>query len=140
MQHEALGGFGEIEHLDALLVVLGAERNGDQRLRLAAREQRRAVRARQHAHFAIDIADFVERAAIGTAPAFSISSRKMRSFKRVEQLLGFGLLFFGKRLHHLLLGFVDAMIAFELGVFLGVQRVGQLLADLLFDLARTAPC
>ena len=50
--------------------------------------------------------------------------------QRVEQLLGFGLLFLGKRLHNLLLGFVDAMVAFELGIFLGVQRVSQFLADL----------
>ena len=67
MQHEALGRLARIEQLDALLVVLGAERDGHQRLRFAARKQRRAVRARQHAHFAGDLADFVERAAIRTA-------------------------------------------------------------------------
>ena len=55
------------EQFDALLVVLGAERDGDQRLRFAAREERRAVGARQNARFAPDGADFVERAAIGTA-------------------------------------------------------------------------
>src|ERR1700733_4078329 len=36
MQHEALGGLGEIEHLDALFVVLGAERYGYQGLRFAS--------------------------------------------------------------------------------------------------------
>ncbi len=134
MQHEALGGFGEIEHLDALLVVLGAERDGDQSLRLAAREQRRAVRAGQHAHFAIDIADFVERAAIRTAVRLQHLVAENALLQHVEQLFGFGLLFLGKRFHRLLLGFVNAMIAFELGIFLGVERVGQLLADLRLDL------
>ena len=52
VQHEALGGLAGIQHLDALLVFLGAERDGDQGLRFAAREQRRAVRAGQHADFA----------------------------------------------------------------------------------------
>ena len=38
MQHEFLRGFGEIEHFDALFVVLGAERGGNEGLRFAARE------------------------------------------------------------------------------------------------------
>ena len=75
VQHEALGGFRGIQQLDALLVVLGAERRGDQRLRFAAREQRRSVRARQHADFALDLADLVELAAIRTAARPSASRR-----------------------------------------------------------------
>ena len=67
MQHEALGGFARLQQFDALLVVLGAERHRDQRLGFAAREQRRTVGARQDAGFDGDLADFVERAAIGTA-------------------------------------------------------------------------
>jgi hypothetical protein len=38
-----------VDRLDPLLVLLRAQRRDTQRLRLAAREQRRAVRARQHA-------------------------------------------------------------------------------------------
>ena len=56
VQHEALGGFAGLQQLDALLVVLGAQRDRHQRLRFAAREQRRAVRARQHAGFDGDLA------------------------------------------------------------------------------------
>ncbi len=66
MQHEALGGFARLQQLDALLVVLGAQRHRDQRLRFAAREERRSVRARQHAGFDGDGPDLVEGAAIRT--------------------------------------------------------------------------
>ena len=50
--------------LDDLGVVGGAERGGDERLRLAAREERRAVRAREEADLARDRADLVEVAAV----------------------------------------------------------------------------
>ena len=58
----------------------------------------------------------------------------MRSFSVSNSSFAFGLLFFGKRVHDLLLGFVNAMIAFELRILLGVERVGQFLANLLLDL------
>ena len=48
VEHEAVGVLAH-QRVDALLVARGAERGDDDRLRLAAREQRRAVRARQHA-------------------------------------------------------------------------------------------
>ena len=48
VEHEAFGCTRR-PAVDALLVARGAERRGDQRLRFAAREERRAVRARQHA-------------------------------------------------------------------------------------------
>ena len=54
------------KQIEPLHVFLRAERRGGQRLRLAAREKRRAVHARQHSHFAGDLADLVERARIGT--------------------------------------------------------------------------
>src|SRR5437763_14963309 len=53
VEHEALAILAG-ERVDDLLVAPGAERDGDQRLRLAAREQRRAVGARQHADAAAD--------------------------------------------------------------------------------------
>ena len=53
-----------VDRLETLHVVGGAERRGDERLRLAAREQRRAVSARQHARVDRDRADFVRLAAV----------------------------------------------------------------------------
>ena len=51
VQHELLEDHAG-EHLDALLVLGRAERGRDERLRLAAREERRAVHAGQQAHLA----------------------------------------------------------------------------------------
>src|SRR5690606_27707227 len=56
------------EPVDALLVLAGAERRRDDRLRLAAREERRAVRAREEAHLDADRADRLEVAAVHAAP------------------------------------------------------------------------
>ena len=50
VQHEVLL-VGAFERVDELLVFAGAERGDDERLRFAAGEQRRAVRARQNADF-----------------------------------------------------------------------------------------
>ena len=49
MEHERLAAFA-FERVDDLRVAAGAERGGHQRLGLAAREQRRTVGTRQHAH------------------------------------------------------------------------------------------
>ena len=54
VQHEALVDVAG-ERLDVLRVLAGPEGGRDQRLRLAAREQRRAVRPGQHAHLAGDL-------------------------------------------------------------------------------------
>ena len=56
VQQEALL-VGAFQRVDELLVFAGAERRDHQRLGLAAGEQRRAVRARQHADLAEDRAD-----------------------------------------------------------------------------------
>ena len=67
VQHEALlavdVGLERVQ--DAQLVVGGAERGHRQRLRFPPREQRRAVRPRQHVDFAGDVADVVRRSAVG---------------------------------------------------------------------------
>src|SRR5262247_3095171 len=55
------------QRVELLLVVLGAQRDGDQRLGLATREQRRAVRARQDAGLDRDLADLVGGAAVDPA-------------------------------------------------------------------------
>ena len=74
--------------LDLLLVVRGAERAGDERLRLAAREDDRAVNAREHAGLAPDRADLVELAAVETdAACSSTSSRSTFSLQLVEDVL-----------------------------------------------------
>ena len=63
MQHEVAVGLA-LQRLDLLLVGLGAERGGDQRLRLAAREERRAVGPRQVADLDGDRPDLVDLAAV----------------------------------------------------------------------------
>ena len=53
MEHERLGRLA-LEGLDLLLVLLGPQRGGHERLRLAAREERRAVGAWQERHLRRD--------------------------------------------------------------------------------------
>ena len=122
------------EQFDALFVVFGAERDGDQRLRFAAGEQRRTVGARQNARFAPDVADFVERAAIGTAAriehfvAEDVFLQRARRSCRLPTFCSSGASATALSCSASIL-----RVAFELAVFLGVQRVGQIGADLLFD-------
>ncbi len=66
VQHEALVGEA-LQPIDHLLRFLGAERGGADRLRLAAGEQRRAVRAGQEADDRLDRADGLGVAAIDAA-------------------------------------------------------------------------
>ena len=135
MQHEALGsGFAGLEQLDALLVVLGAQRDGHQRLGLAAGEQRRAVRARQDAGFDGDGTDLVEGAAIRTAMILDHLVAEDALPERLEALGGFRLLLFGLGFHHALLQGRHQRVAFGLVVLFGIQGVGQLRADFLRDL------
>ena len=60
VQHEGLVVLA-VERIDQLLVVAGAERGDHQGLGLAAREERRAVGARQHADFRNDRPHLVDR-------------------------------------------------------------------------------
>ena len=66
MQQEALL-VGAFQRVDELLVLAGAERGDDQRLRLAAGEQSRAVGARQHADLAENRAHGRQVAAVDAA-------------------------------------------------------------------------
>ena len=66
MEHEALVGEA-LQPVDHLLGFLGAERRGHDRLRLAAGEQGRAVRARQEADHRLDRADGLGVAAVDAA-------------------------------------------------------------------------
>ena len=63
MQKEALL-VGALQTIDELLVLAGAKRRDDQRLRLAAGEQRRTMGARQHADFRDDRTDRLDIAAV----------------------------------------------------------------------------
>src|SRR6266480_1830474 len=55
---------GSLQRIDELLVLPGAERGDRHRLGLAAREQRRPVRARQHSGLAYDRAHGAQVAAV----------------------------------------------------------------------------
>ena len=66
MQHEAFFGFA-FEAFEALHVVRGTERGGDQGLSFAAGEDGAAVRAGQNAGFDPDVANFVEGAGVRAA-------------------------------------------------------------------------
>ena len=119
----------------ALLVVLGAQRDGHQRLRFAAREQRRTVRARQHADFDGDLADLVEGAAIGTAAILQHLVAEDPLLQRVvdtSPLRPSALPASASAI--LLLELAQPGVALELGILLGVHRVGQLGAHLRRDL------
>ncbi len=136
VQHEALEGFVLEEQVEPLLVFLGAQRGGRQGLRLAAREERRAVRAWQHAHFAGDVADFVEgagvRAPVALQDVFAeVLFAQALKCAHGERALLFVL--FRNRRFDLFLDFVDQVIAFLLRILLGVQSVVQLRAEFLLD-------
>ena len=75
VQHELLAVLAD-QRVDLLLVGRRAERGDHERLRLAAREQRRAVRARQHADLAGDRADVGQAAAVD---ALAVARRSPRA-------------------------------------------------------------
>ncbi len=83
--------------------------------------------------FAPDGANFVEFAAIGTAARIQHFIAENAFFQNVEELVGFLLLLFGASSTTRVVQRVDAGVAFELLVFLRIQRVGQFVADLLVD-------
>ena len=89
MEHEALVVLAA-DVLDLLLVVGGAERAGDERLRLAAREDDRAVDARQDAGLGPDRADLVELAAVEADAALERLVAHHLFLELVEDVLGVG--------------------------------------------------
>ncbi len=130
MEHEALGSFGEIEHFNALLVVFGAERGGDQGLRFAAREDSRSVGAGKNADFAGNGANLIEGTAIGTAVLLQHLVAEDALFQMLEDFCGFGLLrLFGIEREGLLLGLIDAAVAFELAVLFSIESIAELVAN-----------
>ena len=83
VQHEALAVLA-LEHVHDLLVLAGAEGRGDQRLGLAAREERRAVAARQRADLALDGANIAgrppvdARSAVEDLPAHDVLLKRLQ--------------------------------------------------------------
>ena len=125
VEHEALPRLA-IDHFDLLLIVGGAERDGDERLRLTAREERRAVDARQHGVLDRDLADLVELAAV-LADALAEHFLAQRAFLHVvEEALGGALLIgerFGQARDHVLLDLRDRRVVHELA--LDAHRIGE---------------
>src|SRR5438552_16163619 len=134
MQHEALGSLTGLQQFDALLVVLGSERHRHQRLRLASRENSGAMSAREHTRLDSDGPDLIKRAAIGPAAVEQHLVAENALLQHVVKLGGLLALLFRQRLDHLFLDGRDLGIALELGILFGVERVGEILARLIFNL------
>ena len=132
MHHEALLGIGVFELLLPLALVLGAQGHRCQRLRLAAREDGRTMRARQFGDFAGEFADLVESAAVG--PSFLVEYRlpEQRFLQAVEKLAGLGGLVIVVALlfDSLFLQGVDPGLTVEFAGLACIERFGQPLAPL----------
>ncbi len=140
MQHEVLAVLA-LERVDDLLVLAGTERGHDQRLRLAAGEQRRAVGARQDADLGHDRTDRLGVAAVdalagvedggahdvGFEVAELLAEGGQRLVVALEQFLGLGLhradLGLAGELLRLAIGF--GHLAAHLGLELGGHGLGR---------------
>src|SRR5579864_3435200 len=112
MQHEALECVVLEEQIETLHVVLGTEGDRSKRLRLPAREERRAVNARQQARFAGDLANFVERTGIRTAALVDnvlAEYALMKTFDGASSELALVFVFLGNRRHDFLLDRSDTL-------------------------------
>ena len=93
------------QRVDVLLVLAGTERGHDQRLGLAAGEQRRAVGARQHADFGDDVAHRLGVAAVDALAGVENVPANDLGFEFLEhagdaELVVFRLLAFGEEVRH----------------------------------------
>ena len=135
VEHEALPRLA-LEALDLLRIVGGAERAGDERLRFAAREDGRAVRAREDAGLDPDVADLVELAAVEPDAvgehffAEDLLLQLLEDRLRVGLLLGFG--FLRQLRDQALEREVHRLVVFEL--LADAHRLGERPEDLAFDL------
>ena len=140
VEHEALVELaGDV--LDLLLIVGGAERAADQRLRLAAREDDGAVHSREVTGLGPDRADLVELPAVETHAVLERLDFHRLFLELVEDVLGVLLLLRvirGQRRQQLVEHGVNLPVAVEL--LLDAHRVGQraerFLLDLLVELRR----
>ncbi len=143
MVEVALGGL-QPERVEPHLLARGAERDDAERLRLAAREQRRAVRARRDADLDRDRPDLLRAAAVGALLVDGDPLADQRLLELVERPLGggaalgvvLGLGIAGVLREHLLLDRLGGVLALELVLDLGrgVERVAVRGLDLLVEL------
>jgi len=113
VQHVALLGIAE-KIVDTLLVHLRAERHDGERLCLSAREERRAVGARQQADFARDLAHLIETAPVGPAVFAEHAIAKVGLLDIVEDVRDRAFLFgetLGEGFQDLLADGVDCVLA-----------------------------
>ena len=141
MQHETIELILLEEQVETLHVFLGAERERGERLRLASREERRAVNAGEQAHLAGTFANLVESAAIGTSAGIQDIVAENIFAKTFKSALGEGAL-----LVHFLLGLfgnggedfflerIHQVVAFFLWMLFGVQRIVEPVAVFLFQI------
>ena len=131
VQHEAFFGFA-FEDFEALHVVAGAQRGGDQGLGFAAGEDGGAVGAGQDADFDPDVADLIEGAAVGTpfvVDDLFAEDALAKSFEVGLEFLLRGFVFGRDGGLQPFLQLADQSVAFRLGVFLGVEAVGEVGSD-----------
>ncbi len=137
VQHEPLERVLLKEQIQPLHVLLRPQRQRCQRLRLAAGKQRRAVHARQQAHFARDRPDLVELSPVRSPPQLQgvvaevLLAQPPEGAQRERPFLFF---FLRDRLFDLVLQRIHQVVALLLRIFLRVQRVVQPLAVFLLDL------
>ncbi len=113
VEHEALVELAA-HVLDLLFVVRGAERAGDERLRLAAREDDRAVHTRQDAGLRPDRTDLIELAAVEPMALVEDLVAQHLLLHLVEDVLGLGVLFLVERVEQVVEDGIDPAVAFEL--------------------------
>ena len=141
MQHEVLPLLAFVA-LQPLPVVGCAQRRRNQRLRLAARKQRRTVRPRQHAGLNRDGPNLVERAAIGPDALLGhlLAEDALAQVLVIVRQLLLGCRIVGRQFGgQLVLDLLDQRVALRLAVGLGVQRILQPVADLGLQLRRNRP-
>ena len=137
VQHETLERLFLKQQVEPLLVFFRSERGGGQGLGLSACEQRRAVRARQHSHFAGDLPNLVERACVRPPVAIENVLAEIafaQPLKRACRQRALLFVVFRNRFKNRFLDVVDQVVAFFLRVFRRVQGIVQPRAVFLFDL------
>ena len=141
VQHKAFELVFLEEQVEALHVLLGAQRERGERLRLASCKERGAMNAREQADLASDLANLVEGAAIGTPAgiqdvvAENIFAQAFKGALGKRALLVHLLLrLLGNGGEDFLLQGIDQVIAFLLWMLLGIERIVQPFAVFLLQI------
>ena len=136
VEHEALVELAA-DVLDLLLVVRGAERAGDERLRLAAREDDRAVDARAARSASVQIGRIWSNLRPSRrCPLLRTSSRSTCSWSSWKMCLRLGVLLDVERVEQIVQNAVDLAVAFQLveNPHRVAERAERLLMDGLVEL------